>query len=83
MNSATSLYSQESAIETRMTRVMDQNSARPVNINYQRKYSLAVPGEPRYIHRRESGSRSPLNSSCGGLSPSELSTPSPSCSNSM
>ncbi|KAH9419334.1 Regulator of G-protein signaling 3 [Dermatophagoides pteronyssinus] len=81
MNSATSLYSQESAVETRMTRA--NVSVRPVNMNYQRKYSLAVPGEPRYIHRRESGSRSPLNSSCGGLSPSELSTPSPSCSNSI
>ena len=54
--------------------------------NYPRKYSLTVPGEPRHmrtLHRRESGSRSPLNSSCGGLSPSELSTPSPSISNSM
>lgn len=55
-------------------------------LNYPRKYSLTVPGEPRHmrtLHRRESGSRSPLNSSCGGLSHSELSTPSPSCSNSM
>lgn len=58
----------------------------PGGYNYPRKYSLTVPGEPRHmrlLHRRESGSRSPLNSSCGGLSPSELSTPSPSCSNSM
>lgn len=56
----------------------------PGGYNYPRKYSLTVPGEPRHmrlLHR--SGSRSPLNSSCGGLSPSELSTPSPSCSNSM
>ena len=54
--------------------------------NFPRKYSLTVPGEPRHfrtLHRRESGSRSPLNSSCGGLSHSELSTPSPSISNSM
>ncbi len=58
----------------------------PGGYNFPRKYSLTVPGEPRHmrlLHRRESGSRSPLNSSCGGLSPSELSTPSPSCSNSM
>ncbi len=54
--------------------------------NYPRKHSLTVPGEPRHfraLHRRESGSRSPIDSSCGGISPSELSTPSPSCSNSM
>jgi hypothetical protein len=54
--------------------------------NYPRKHSLTVPGEPRHIrtlHRRESGSRSPIDSSYGGRSPSELSTPSPSCSNSM
>jgi hypothetical protein len=54
--------------------------------NYPRKHSLTVPGEPRHIrtlHRRESGSRSPIDSSYGGISPSELSTPSPSCSNSM
>lgn len=56
-------------------------------INYARKYSLTVPGEPRHmriLNRRESsGSRSPLNSSYGGLSTSELSTPSRSISNSM
>lgn len=65
-----------------------QDNALPIipPVNYQRKYSLTVPGEPRHMRtlgRRESGSRSPLNSSCGGLSHSELSTPSPSCSNSM
>lgn len=55
-------------------------------VNYQRKYSLTVPGEPRHMRtlgRHESSSRSPLNLSCSGLSHSELSTPSPSCSNSM
>lgn len=68
-----------------------QDSAMPIGappVNYQRKYSLTVPGEPRHMRtlgRRESGSRSPLNSSCGGLSHSEMSTPSPSpsCSNSL
>lgn len=57
--------------------------ARP-QTNYPRKYSLTVPGEPRHmrlLNRRESGSRSPLNSSCGG--DSETSTPSRSISNSM
>ncbi|XP_054157243.1 ras guanine nucleotide exchange factor R-like [Oppia nitens] len=55
-------------------------------VNYPRKHSLTVPGEPRHfrqLHRRESGSRSPIDSSYSGRSPSEMSTPSPSCSNSI
>lgn len=79
-----SLYSQESVVNAAFSGRMNVN-VRPAS-NYPRKYSLTVPGEPRHmrtLHRRESGSRSPLNSSCGGLSHSELSTPSPSCSNSM
>lgn len=88
-----SLHSQEGGRSSHHTpfelsrHMMADGGARPpTNYNYPRKYSLTVPGEPRHfrtLHRRESGSRSPLNSSCGGLSPSELSTPSPSCSNSM
>ena len=80
-----SFHSQE-GVKTSFDLPQHMPSRASVSYNYPRKYSLTVPGEPRHmrtLHRRESGSRSPLNSSCGGLSPSELSTPSPSCSNSM